>query len=69
MFKFIRPEFFDIFGILTFSVLIYLGAQALFFGEQVPHWGLWFLFLIGIAGLIVDGTIVYITYLKRKNKN
>ncbi len=69
MFKFIRPEFFDIFGILTFSVIVYIGARGLFWGEQVAPWGLWFLFLIGIAGLIVDGTIVYITYLKRKNKN
>ena len=68
MLKFIRPEFFDIFGILTFSIILYLGARGLFWGEQISHWGLWFLFLVGIAGLIVDGTIVYRTYLRRNNK-
>lgn len=60
-----RPEFFDIFGIFTFSILIALGVRGLFWGEQMPEWGFVFLFVIGIAGLLVDGTIVYKTYFRR----
>ena len=68
MLKMPRPEFFDIFGIVTFSIITFLGARGLFWGEQMPPWAFIFLFVIGIAGLFIDGTIVYQTYF-RQGKN
>ncbi|OHA84271.1 MAG: hypothetical protein A2937_03410 [Candidatus Yonathbacteria bacterium RIFCSPLOWO2_01_FULL_47_33b] len=67
--KFVRPEFFDIFGIATFGVITFVGARGLFWGEQVPFWALIFLFVVGIAGLIIDGAIVYRTYLRKDEKS
>jgi len=62
----ITPEFFDIFGLITFTYLGALGIWALKSSEKLPDWTAYLLVLIGIAGLIIDGTIVYKTYLKRK---
>lgn len=61
--KIIRPEFFDIFGIFAFSFLIVLSLWGLKTKMPVPQWALAILFIIGILGLIVDGTIVFIMYL------
>ena len=64
--KFIRPEFFDIFGVGVFAVITTMSARTLFFGGPFPHWMLIFLFVIGVLGLLIDWTIVYETYLKRR---
>ena len=68
MFKFIRPEFFDIFGIGIFAVITFLGVRGLFFAESVPYWGLIFLSIVGVLGIAIDGIIVYRTYI-RPHKN
>lgn len=68
MFKFIRPEFFDIFGIVTFSLITYISVRALFFNESVPFWALIFLLIVGVLGFIIDGTIVYRTYVQGKGE-
>ena len=60
------PDFFDIFGLGVFSFITVLSVWALKTGNAVPRWTLVILLGIGIAGLAVDGVIVWNTYLKRK---
>jgi len=60
--NFIRPEFFDIFGIGVFSFITILTIWALRTKKPAPKWALVILLIIGICGLIVDGFIVYLTY-------
>lgn len=60
------PEFFDIFGLGVFSFITVLSGWALKTGTSVPRWALMILLGIGIAGLLVDGAIVYKTYIKQK---
>lgn len=62
----LKPEFFDIFGLGVFSFVTVLSAWALKTGNAVPRWALLILLGIGIAGLIVDGAIVWKTYIKRR---
>lgn len=64
MFNLIRPEFFDIFGLLVFSFITILSIWSLRTERAVPVWATIILLLIGISGLIVDGVIVYITYIQ-----
>ena len=55
----IRPEFFDIFGVLTFTILLIIGLKIRVNQKKAST----ILIIIGILGLIVDGTIVIKTYL------
>ncbi|MBI2639601.1 MAG: hypothetical protein HYW90_01770 [Candidatus Sungbacteria bacterium] len=57
-----QPQFFDIFGILVFGFIIVLAVWGLRFRRPLPRWSLFFLFAVGIAGLFVDGYIVFTTY-------
>ena len=66
--KFPRAEFFDIFGIATFGVITFLGVRGVFFGEPLQFWALVFLLIVGIAGLLVDGAMVYRTYVKQASE-
>jgi len=59
-----QPEFFDIFGIGVFTFIVSLSIWALKTKKPLPKWVALFLLAIGIAGLLVDGTIVYTTFLK-----
>jgi Co/Zn/Cd efflux system component len=65
MFTFIRPEFFDIFGVFVFGLITYQSSKALYRVQNFPQWMTYFLLFVGIAGLIIDGTIVYKTYIKK----
>lgn len=58
-----KPEFYDIFGLGTFSFIMAISLWALKTGNPFPTWVLFILLLIGVAGFIVDGTIVYKTFL------
>ncbi len=60
----IRPEFFDVFGVFVFAFFIALSLYGMKTKKALPKWTLIVLLTIGILGLIVDGVIVYITYLK-----
>jgi uncharacterized membrane protein len=64
MVSFIRPEFFDIFGLAVFSFITILSIWSLRTYKPFPRWALVGLFLIGVSGLIVDGFIVYMTYIQ-----
>lgn len=61
-----RPEFFDIFGLTTFTFLGTVSLWALLTDRALPDWILIIFLLIAVGGLIVDGIIVYHTYLKKK---
>tara|TARA_Y100000310_G_C20042831_1_gene516969 strand:- start:204 stop:407 length:204 start_codon:yes stop_codon:yes gene_type:complete len=61
--SFIRPEFFDIFGVIIFSYIIFISLKALKRNKRLAKKELIILLIIGILGLIVDGTIIYKTYL------
>ena len=61
-----RAEFFDIFGLITFALLIIISYPRLTNNIPLQEWEIYFLFVVGIAGLIVDGIIVYKTFLREK---
>ena len=58
-----EPEYFDILGIFVFIFLSGLAFRSLSSQKPIPLWGVWAILIIGLAGLIVDGTIVYIRFL------
>lgn len=65
MFSFLaslEPQFFDIFGIGVFGFITALFLWSLWKRSPLPHWSLIALLIIGILGLLVDGTIVYRSY-------
>lgn len=59
-----RPEFFDIFGLVIFIFLLIVGSWMLLSKKKLPQWVGFVILLVGILGLIVDGFIVFQTYLK-----
>mgnify|MGYP003452804059 CR=1 FL=1 len=64
--KFIRPEFFDIFGVGVFTIITLLSGWSITTKQCIPEWGLLFLFFAGILGIFIDGTIVDKTYLHKE---
>lgn len=58
-----EPQFFDIFGFLGF-IFITVFSFFMLRGSSMPRWSVFVLLVIGILGLFIDGTIVYISYLK-----
>ena len=61
----IRAETFDILGVFAFFSIALLSLYALSTSNALPKWALFYLLFVGIAGLIIDGTIVYLTFLKK----
>ena len=59
----LNPSFFDIFGVMGFLYIFTLSLWGLA-GKNLPRWSLGILLLIGSIGLLVDGLIVYLFYLK-----
>ena len=62
----ITSEFFDIFGTIAFIYITTVGIWTLKYTEKLPDWTAYLLILIGVFGIIIDGTIVYKTYLRIK---
>jgi uncharacterized membrane protein len=58
------PQFFDIFGAIGFIYIIALSIWIFKTKKPVSGWALGILFAIGIIGLLVDGAIIYFSYLK-----
>lgn len=50
------PEFFDLFGLIVFLGLIFIGIWHFYSKKRLPDWVAFSLMVIGIMGLIVDGT-------------
>lgn len=63
--KFPRPEAFDILGIFVFSFFTFLSLRCIVLSEPLPDWLTPCLLIVGILGLLIDGSIVYTTYLKK----
>ncbi len=59
----LEPQFFDIFGLIVF-IYITLLSWLLLRRIYVKKWMIIVLFLIGVIGLLVDGSVVYVYYLK-----
>jgi len=51
-------EFFDIFGLATFTFLFVVALRSYLSGVIMENWILWIIMIIGILGFIVDGGIV-----------
>lgn len=49
------PEFFDLFGLILFLGLIYLGLFELTSKKPIPDWAAFSLIVVGLLGIIVDG--------------
>lgn len=58
-----RPEFYDIFGFFIFVFIIAACAWSLTTGNELSETLTSILLVIGIAGLIVDGSMVYSKFL------
>ena len=56
------PEFFDIFGFIGFLFITAVTLRSLFRGKSIPRWAIVVLAVVGIIGLCVDGTIVFLYY-------
>ena len=54
----IKIEFFDIFGFLAFVTIAILGIFILKRYQKVPDWIGGLLLIIGIAGVLINGTII-----------
>ena len=61
---FTKPEFYDIFGIIVFAFITFLASWMLYTKQNPKKWAIIILLIIGVLGLIVDGIIVYINYIK-----
>lgn len=59
----LQPQFFDIFGFVGFAFIV-IVAFLMLRDVRLPKWVPVVLLFVGIVGLIVDGIIVYVSYLK-----
>ena len=59
-----EPEFFDIFGLIAFVFITVLSSWMLFKKKLPSKLFMRFLLIIGILGIIIDGAIVFVNYLK-----
>jgi len=66
MLKIPRAEFFDLFGVPVFAIIALLSGWAITTGDQLPHWGLGFLFFVGLFGIFIDGAMVSRAYKHKK---
>lgn len=62
----IRPEHFDILGVLAFPSIAAIALYALITGDVLPKWILFYLLFVGVIGLIIDGAIVGITFFRKR---
>lgn len=58
-----EPQFFDIFGLIGFIYITFLSL-VLLRRIYVKKWMLIVLLLIGITGLLIDGSVVYVYYFR-----
>ena len=63
MINFLTPEFFDIFGILTFMFLIFVSLWLLKFKKLPSDWIIIIILIISILGFLIDTFNVYRGYL------
>jgi len=56
-----RPEFYDVFGLPVFTFMTILAIWMLWTNKKPNKVTIWLLLAAGVAGLIVDGTILALT--------
>ncbi len=61
----LKAEHFDILGLFTFTFLAGVSFWAIATGESLPEWAIFVILIIGILGIIIDGTIVYKTFIRK----
>jgi len=59
-----NPAFFDIFGVLTFAFLIWIGYTNLNGIKPLGELIALIILIIGVIGLIIDAINVYMAYIK-----
>jgi uncharacterized membrane protein len=59
----VSAEFFDIFGFVGFLILLFIGLWMLISKKKLPRWPAIILLIIAILGIVIDGYIVFNTYL------
>ena len=62
-----RPEFYDIFGFVAFIFVTITATWSMASQKALPLWSSIILLVIGLLGLIVDGTIVFKFFFKKKS--
>lgn len=58
-----NAEFFDIFGLVGFLIIIGIGVFILKTKKKTPKNLGWILLLIGVLGAVIDGIIVLRTFI------
>jgi len=61
----LKPESFDLFGLATFTFILAVGIWALLSKKRLPQWVAIMLMIIGVLGLVVDGTIVFTSFIAK----
>jgi len=61
-----KAQHFDILGTVVFLFITFMSFRSLVGDNPLPEWSLYILLLIGILGLIIDSSIVYNFFIKRK---
>lgn len=62
-----KPQHFDILGSLAFAYIsIFAINMVVNKGEVMPEWSIYLLALIGVVGFLVDITIVFVYFIKKK---
>lgn len=64
----IRPEYFDLLGVLYFPFIFFCALYMFLTGQVLPVAILVFLLLTSVIGFIIDGRIVYYFFLRKSRK-
>jgi len=62
----LEPEHFDLLGIVVFPFIFACGLYMLLTATVPNIWTLWALIVIGVGGIIIDGSIVYLYFIRKK---
>jgi len=60
-FIFLEPAFYDLFGILFFSFLIFISLRKLR-GKELNDWVFRLILIVGVLGFLVDITMVLMNF-------
>ena len=61
-----RPEFYDIFGVPIWVLLVVSTSWSLFSGYPLSKVLMSIFLAIGLAGLVVDGNMVFSKFIRKK---
>ncbi|NCS98605.1 hypothetical protein GW764_00280 [Candidatus Parcubacteria bacterium] len=64
----LKPQHYDILGLVVFLFIVGIAFFGIYNELQLPQWVFVVLLLIGVGGLLIDGSIVYNYFIKRDKK-